>query len=70
VTTRTTVRGEYSLAALIERLGLEPLDRRLTAVGHRDLVAGLPEHDREQIPHALLVVDDQDAGIRHRWREA
>jgi hypothetical protein len=50
----------------IEGLRLEPFDRRLTAVGHGDLEAGLPEHDGEQVPHALLVVDDQYAGIRHR----
>ena len=86
MTTRTTVRGECSLAALRtvrpstlrmrrsvttrSKLALERLDGHLPAVGHRHLVAGLAQHDREQIAHALLVVDDQHPSVRHERPEA
>jgi hypothetical protein len=33
-------------------------------------VAGLAQHDREQLAHTPLVVDDADARVRHCERAA
>ena len=49
----------------VERLALEHLDGLLAALGQRDLVTRLLEHDREELAHAPLVVDDQNPSIRH-----
>ena len=53
----------------VERFALEHLDGLLAAFGQRDVVARLLEHDREELAHAALVVDDQDPAVRHGGRE-
>ena len=37
------------------------LDRRAAVLGEQHLVALAPQHDRQQLPHRSLVVDDEDA---------
>jgi len=49
----------------IERLALERRDGLGAALGERDVVARLLQHDREEVAHAALVVDDQDTRVRH-----
>ena len=49
----------------VERLALDRLDGLLAALGDRDVVTGLLEHDREELAHAPFVVDDEHAGVRH-----
>ena len=50
----------------VERVALHGVDGAFSAVGHRDVVAVLPERDAQQVPHAALVVDDEHARGRHR----
>src|SRR4029450_9456167 len=40
----------------------EALARRVAVVGEHDVVALAPQHDREQLPHRLLIVDDENTG--------
>ena len=49
---------------------LSDLDGLLAALGERDVVAGLAQHDREQLAHAPFVVDDEHARVRHGERAA
>ncbi len=41
------------------------LDGGLAAIGLGHVVADLAQHDTEQLPHALLVIDDEDACLSH-----
>ena len=45
----------------IDRLALEQLDRRAAVLGEQHFVALAPQHDRQQLPHRPLIVDDEDA---------
>ena len=54
----------------VERVALERLDGGFAAVGQRHGIADLPQHDAEQLSHALLVVDDQHAGFSHGSAES
>ena len=46
-------------------LAADLLQRLLAVVHGRDLVAFLPQHDAQELGHALLVVDDQDLLCGH-----
>ena len=49
------------------------LDRRAAVLGEQHLVAFAPQHDRQQLAHRSLVVDDEDArraAIGRRARSA
>ena len=52
----------------VERFALDDLHGLLAALGDRDLVTGLPQHDREELSHAPFVVDDKYPGVRHGVR--
>ena len=49
----------------IDRLALERLDGGAAVLGEQHLVAFAAEHDRQQLAHRPLIVDDEDA-----WRTA
>ena len=40
------------------------VDRRAAVLGEQHLVAFAPQHDRQQLAHRPLVVDDEDARAR------
>src|SRR2546426_4914450 len=40
----------------------------LAAVGERHGVPDLAQHDAEQLAHALLIIDDENAGLSHGSR--
>ena len=45
----------------VDRLALEEVDRGAAVLGEQHLVALAPQHDRQQLAHRPLVVDDEDA---------
>ena len=49
----------------IHGLAVERLDGRLAARRRQDVVPLLLQRDGEEIPHALLIVDYEDAGLGH-----
>jgi hypothetical protein len=49
---------------------LQHFDGRLAAIGLRHVIAGLLEHDSEELAHTLLVVDDEDARVSHGESES
>ena len=61
----------------VDRLALEQVDRGAAVLGEQHLVALAAQHDRQQLPHRPLVVDDEDArrprgrrpsgAARYRW---
>src|SRR3989442_13363039 len=50
----------------VEAVALQRVDGVLATVGERHVVAGLSERDAQEITHAALVVDDEDASGGHR----
>ena len=47
------------------------VDRRAAVLGEQHVVAFAPQHDRQQLPHRPLVVDDEDArAAAARWSAA
>ena len=57
----------------VDRLALEQLDGRPAVLGQHHLVAFAPQHDRQQLPHRPLIVDDEDRAAAgavggRRWR--
>src|SRR2546422_368639 len=49
----------------VEGVALEGANRGLAPVRDRHVVTRLLQHDREELTHAALVVDDQNARVRH-----
>ena len=49
----------------VDAIAADGLERGVAAVDRQDVVAFLLEHDREELAHALLVVDDEDPTVRH-----
>ena len=45
----------------VHRLALEQVDGRAAVFGEQHFVAFAPQHDRQQLPHRSLIVDDEDA---------
>ena len=46
----------------VHRLALEQADRGAAVLREQHFVALAPQHDRQQLPHRPLIVDDEDAG--------
>ena len=51
-----------SFAEAVDRLALEEADGGAAAVREQHLVALAAQHDRQELPHRSLVVNDEDAG--------
>jgi len=49
----------------VERLAPKRFGGRLATVSERDFVPTLVEHDAEELPHASLIIDHENARLSH-----